>query len=150
MNIGALLEPLVVASMKAKNYSREQAVEKSWLWLAGELRIPVEGLKSLDYEGEWTAHAIVERQMVLMKPTKAKKPKKRYEPPQLIPQDALLPEGRWKVIEAELRRDWGPKFYGMFFGELCEEIKVDGLLAEGQYQLDSIKLVNKMSLFDAG
>lgn len=143
MNVGQLLEPLVVKAIKAKGYSRAEAVDRSWRWLARELAVPQEKLKDLDHEQEWTAHAIVERALL----PAPKKHKKKVEIPALPfrdPDEKPLGKAFW----LQLQKEWGTEFYGRFFGDWTIE-QVEGTLAPGQHHIDEIRKANKTALFDA-
>ena len=143
MNIGALLEPLVQKAIKAKGYSREQAVDKSWRWLASGLGVPVDALKVMDYEQEWCAHALVEA--ALLPPPK--KHKRKMEIPSVPPlkaPDKPLGTEFW----IELQKAWGTDFYAAFFGD-WSTVKVEGTLAPGQYAIEEIRKANATAFIDA-
>jgi len=143
MNIGALLEPLVQKAMKAKGYSRTEAVDKSWRWLARELGVQVEALKVLTDEQEWCAHALVEQAM-LPAPKKHRRKIEIPETPKLKFPDKPLGTEFW----IDLQKAWGTEFYAAFFGD-WSTVKVEGTLAPGQYALGEIRKANASALIDA-
>ncbi|HWF62908.1 MAG TPA: hypothetical protein VN666_21730 [Nitrospira sp.] len=142
MNIGALLEPLVVKAIEAKGYSRHEAVDRSWKWLAKELHVEVDALKFMDDDQEWHAHAVVER--ALLPPAKKIK-KKIAMPAEPARAGAEMPLGAsfWDGLRAE----WGDVFFNAFFGDFTP-VKVEGTLAPGQFVVEEIRKVNATALFD--
>lgn len=142
MNVSELLKPLVDKSIEVRGYSRELAVEKSHLWLAKEIGVPVNCLHNLTYEQKWCAEAAVEKALT----PPPKKRKKKFDPPSVHKQTVYkpLPKEFW----LQYQREWGTEFYAKFFGDWTD-VKVEGTLAPGQYAITEIKKANKSALIDA-